>query len=97
MKPIMAIFHRYFTQTHLHPGMKGDTNLAGGTEKDSAILRVFQECGSMNLRERHAHTCQRPDAAWQSFQVSKSYTPPRYRAESPGTGENLIRLNICGR
>lgn len=40
MNPIMAIFHRYFTQRHLHPGMKEDTNLAGRTEKDFAILSV---------------------------------------------------------
>ena len=38
MNPIMAIFHRYFTQRHLHPGMKGDTNLAGRTEEDFVIL-----------------------------------------------------------
>lgn len=80
MNPIMAIFHRYFTQRHLHPGMKEDTNLAGRTEKDFVILCVWekvcvcQECGCMNLTEIHIR--QQPDAAWQSFQVFKSYTPP---------------------
>lgn len=85
MNPIMAIFHRYFTQRHLHPGMKEDTNLAGRTEEDFVILyvcvgkfvsvRVWVRKFERNA-QIHTHTHQQPDAAQQSFQVFKSYTPP---------------------